>query len=228
MRYSRQTMLAEIGKYGQEKLRNSSMLVVGAGGLGSPLLMYLVSAGVGRISLVDDDKVSISNLQRQILYAENDLGFSKAERAFNRLKAMNSDCNITFHNERFTSENAERIATGHDIIIDGSDNLSTRYVLDNVSKKLNIPYLYGAVSGWRGQFSLFNTEKSGSYSDLFPDFDSQADTVAVGVVGCAVGITASFMAAEAIKYVLGIESDAVGHLVMIDSMNNTIDKVKMF
>lgn len=228
MRYSRQTMLAEIGICGQEKLHNSSMLVIGAGGLGSPLLMYLVSAGVGRISLVDDDVVNISNLQRQILYTEKDLGFSKAEKAFDRLKAINSECEITFYKERLTADNAEIIAKGHDIIIDGSDNLITRYVIDDVSCKLGIPYLYGAVSGWKGQFSLFNTKNSGSYSDLFPEFDSQADHAAVGVIGCAVGITASFMASEAIKYVLGIKSEAVGCLFIVDAMSNTLDKIKIF
>lgn len=215
-RYERHLMLPEVGEQGQALLLSKRVLVVGAGGLGAPILYYLVAGGVGHITIVDFDTVSQSNLQRQILYQEKDLGQPKAITATERLRALNSEVNITALDEKFTSENAFSIAAGHDLIIDGTDNLATRYLLDDTAKVLSIPYLYGAISGFVGQCSLFHVPGAGGYRDLFPEYDADYDSKPVGLISSLPGVLGAMMATEAFKVLLGHPSPLAGHLYRID------------
>ncbi len=217
-RYERQLLLPEIDETKQQNLKQKKVLIVGAGGLGSPILYYLVAAGVGHITIVDDDKVNLSNLQRQILYKEDDLGFYKSMQAKKRLQELNSSCIINSYTERFSEENAMEIATGVDIIIDGCDNLATRYLLDETAKRLSIPYLYGAIEGWVGHCSIFHCGTSKSYRELFLPTSNTEDTKTVSVMGAAVGIIASIMATESLKFLLGIPPSLAGKLLIFDSL----------
>ncbi|MDO4691377.1 MAG: HesA/MoeB/ThiF family protein [Porphyromonadaceae bacterium] len=226
-RYIRQTMLPQVGEAGQAKLLGRSALVVGAGGLGSPILYYLTAAGVGRIGIVDDDQVHISNLQRQILFAEEDLGRNKAEQAEQRLKLLNSSTQIDVYPYRLTSECAENIARGYDLIIDATDNLSTRYLLDDTARTLGKPYLYGAVEGFVGQCSLFHVEGSKGYRDLFAEFDVEADARPVGVVGSVAGSLGAIMATEAIKVLLGMPTSLAGYLLRLDLEQMSCERIKL-
>ena len=217
-RFARQILLPEIGEAGQARLRSKKVLVVGAGGLGSSLLYYLVASGIGEIGIVDFDKVSLSNLQRQILYTEEDLGQSKSLTAQKRLQKLNSHCIIRSFDERFTEENAVQIAQGYDIIVDGCDNLSTRYIMDQVAEQLSLPYLYGAVDSWRGQIALFHYKGSGSYRQLFPQKDLHQEKREIPVVGAAVGIISSIMATEVIKTLLDLPDTLTGKLLLFDAL----------
>lgn len=217
-RYERHLMLPEIGEQGQALLLSKRVLVVGAGGLGAPILYYLVAGGVGHITIVDFDTVGFSNLQRQILYQEKDLGKSKVIAAAERLTALNSEVSITALDEKFNVENACSIARGHDLIIDGTDNLATRYLLDDTAKALSIPYLYGAIAGFVGQCSLFHTLGASGYRDLFPEYDADYDGKPVGLVSSLPGVIGTMMATEAFKVLLGHPSALAGYLYRIDLM----------
>src|SRR3954447_17905389 len=173
-RYQRQTILKEFGESGQQKLLRSKVLVIGAGGLGCPALQYLAAAGVGYIGIADDDVVSITNLHRQVLYSTFDIGFSKAEKAKHSLTRLNPDINITAYNERLTSKNALGIIEKYDIVIDGTDNFASRYLINDACVLLRKPFVYGAVSRFEGQVAVFNhTNEKGdapvNYRDLFPE-----------------------------------------------------------
>ncbi len=222
-RFIRQIMLPDIGEEGQISLRSKRILVVGAGGLGSSLLYHLVAAGIGHIGIVDFDTISLSNLQRQILYTEEDLGANKAIVAKNRLQRLNSSCIISAYSERFSEKNALKIAQNHDLIIDGCDNLSTRYLMDATSESLGIPYLYGAVDSWGGQVSLFHHKGSGSYRSLFPQKDIKAEERIVPVLGAAVGVISSIMATEAIKTLLDLPTTLAGRLLRFDAKSLQFD-----
>ena len=155
-RYQRQVILKEFGVGAQEKLLQSKVLVVGAGGLGCPLLQYLVAAGVGTIGIVDDDVVSLNNLHRQVLYNMNDIGLSKAEVAAEKLKTLNDEINVNIYNTRLINKNALSIITDYDIIIDGTDNFSSRYMINDACVLLKKPLVYGAISKFEGQVAVFN------------------------------------------------------------------------
>lgn len=155
-RYTRQTILPEIGDEGQRSLSCAAVLVVGAGGLGSPVLLYLAGAGVGRIGIVDDDMVSVTNLHRQVLYTESDLGAPKAECAARRLREMNGDIVVEPYATRLDEENARGIVTRYDIVVDACDNFATRYLVGDITAEAGIPYVYGAIGGFEGQVSVFN------------------------------------------------------------------------
>lgn len=226
-RYIRQTMLPQIGEAGQAKLLGRSALVVGAGGLGSPILYYLAAAGVGRIGIVDDDRVSVSNLQRQILFAEGDLGKNKAEQAERRLKLLNSNTHIEVYPHRLTSECAENIACDYDLIIDATDNLATRYLLDDTARTLGKPYLYGAVEGFVGQCGIFHVEGSSGYRDLFPEFDVEADARPIGIVGAVAGSLGAIMATEAIKVLLDMPTSLAGYLLCLDLEKMLFSRIKL-
>lgn len=159
MRYDRQMILPEIGEDGQQKLKQAKVLIVGVGGLGSPIALYLTGAGVGCIGLVDDDVVSISNLQRQVLYSEKELGKPKATCAAERLSALNSEITIRTYPIRLTEENAQEIISQYDIVVDGCDNFSTRYLINDICAEMGKVYVYGAICGFEGQVSVFITEK---------------------------------------------------------------------
>lgn len=202
-RYDRHHILKEIGVEGQQKLFDSSVLIVGVGGLGSPIALYLAAAGVGRIGLVDNDVVSISNLQRQVLYTECEVGLSKVECAKRRLQSLNSQVEIDIYNTRLDGSNAEDIISGYDIVIDGCDNYQTRYVIDDACATLCKPYIYGAIGEFSGQVALFNYGGGKRYRDLYPDEQTlcSAPKRTIGVVGSIPGIIGTIQATEAIKIV---------------------------
>ncbi len=227
-RYERHIALPEIGEAGQRALSSKHILVVGAGGLGAPILYYLVAGGVGHITIVDYDRVCLSNLQRQILYTEDDLGKLKVVVAKSRLLRLNSTVIIRAINKKITSDNAYEIAKGHDMIIDGTDNLATRYVIDDIAKQLAIPFLYGAVSGFKGQCSLFHYNGvKGGYRELFPEYDIEYDSCPVGLISSIPGLIGSIMATEALKVLLGIPSSLAGYLLIIDTLTFTSMRVKL-
>src|ERR1700730_111221 len=173
-RYQRQIILPRFGEAAQQKLLKAKVLVVGAGGLGCPILQYLTAAGVGTIGIVDDDIVTLSNLHRQVLYSANDIGLSKAERAGNILQQINPDSKIVIYNNRLTNKNALVLFDQFDIIVDGTDNFSTRYMINDACVLLRKPLVYGAISQFEGQVSIFNfrqheNDEAVSYRDIFPD-----------------------------------------------------------
>lgn len=226
-RYIRQTMLPEIGVDGQKRLRASSALVVGAGGLGAPILYYLTAAGIGRLGIIDYDKVSLSNLQRQILFTESDLGSNKSERAYERLSSLNSKTAFDIYSSPLSQDNAEQVIALYDIVIDATDNLRTRYIIDSAAKALRKPYLYGAVDGFIGQCSLFHHQGAGAYQELFPEYDDQADNLPIGVVGATAGTLGSIMAIEAIKVLLGLQSSLAGTLLHFDLLHLDFTRIDL-
>lgn len=218
-RYDRQTMLPEIGEEGQKKLKEAKVLIVGVGGLGSPIALYLAGAGVGCIGLVDDDRVSISNLQRQVLYSEKELDKPKATCAGKRLSDLNSDIRIRLYPTRLTTENAIDIIRPYDIVVDGCDNFATRYLMNDACLTLGKPYVYGAICGFEGQASVFNYgEHPKSYRDLYPDEDGmkQMPPPPKGVVGVTPAIVGSVEATEVLKIICGFGKVLAGELWTID------------
>ncbi len=218
-RYNRHIILPEIGIDGQTKLSKAKVLVVGAGGLGSPVLTYLTASGIGNIGIVDDDVVSLSNLQRQILYKTNDINQIKADKAKERLLENNPDIKIDIYNTRINSENAIAIAKNYNIIVDCTDNYESRYIIDSASKELNIPMVYGSISKFSGQVSVFNYRGGKSYKDLFeekPEIDEN-DASRLGVLGVLPGIIGAIQANEVIKIVLRISGVLSNRLFLLNS-----------
>ena len=219
MRYDRQILLPEIGEEGQEKLKAAKVLIVGVGGLGSPIALYLAGAGVGTIGLVDDDVVSISNLQRQVLYSEEELGDFKAVCAAMRLTALNSEIKINSCPGRLSKENAQELINAYDIIVDGCDNFTTRYLINDSCTALGKPYVYGAISGFEGQVSVFNyRDNPKNYRDLYPDEEEmlRLPPPSKGVMGVTPAITGSVQATEVLKIICGFGEVLAGKLWTID------------
>lgn len=202
-RYSRQTMLPEIGAAGQERLRRARVLIVGVGGLGSPIALYLTAAGVGCLGLVDDDTVSVSNLQRQVLYTEAEVGLPKVECARRRLSGLNSTARIETYPTRLTEENAESIIAGYNLVVDGCDNAATRYLIDEVCARQGKPYVYGSIAAFEGQVSVFNYLGGPRYSDLYPRPEVIPPTQPGGVIGSIPGVIGCMQASEVVKIIAG-------------------------
>ena len=225
-RYNRHHILKEIGIEGQELIQNSSILIVGVGGLGSPIALYLVAAGVGRIGLIDDDNVSLSNLQRQVLFCEDEVGQSKVECAKRRLNALNSTTIIDTYNTRLSRENADTIISTYDIVIDGCDNYETRYLINDTCVKFGKPYIYGAIGEFSGQISVFNYMGGKTYRDLYPDEEllCSMPRSTIGVVGSIPGLVGTIQATEAIKIITNSGVILSNKLYIIDmlNMNNQI------
>jgi adenylyltransferase/sulfurtransferase len=229
-RYRRQIILKEFGEAGQQKLLQAKVMVIGAGGLGCPALQYLAAAGVGTIGVADDDIVSLNNLQRQVLYTVNDIGISKVERAASRLQQLNPDIRIIPYNERLTTQNALTIISAFDIIIDGTDNFSTRYMINDACVLLNKPLVYGAISQYEGQLSVFNyredkNEDAVNYRDLFPDPPKEDEVLnceEAGVLGVLPGIIGTMMANEAIKLITGIGEPLINRLFTYNALTNQV------
>lgn len=224
LRYSRQLALPGFGKAGQERLRNSAVLVVGAGGLGCPLLMYLTAAGVGRIGIIDPDTVALSNLHRQVLYTVEDLGKPKAEAAAHRLAALNPHVDFEVYTEAFLPHNALDLVSRYDLVADGADNFATRYLVNDaclLSQKINV---YAAIYRMEGQVAVFNYplpdgSRSANYRDLFPEPpppELAPDCEAGGVLGVLPGIIGSMQAGEVIKILSGIGTPLVDQLMIWD------------
>ena len=220
-RYHRNIIAEGFDEETQLRLMESNVCVVGAGGLGSSVLNYLVAAGVGSITVVESDKISLSNLQRQVLYSTADIGESKAEIAARRLSSLNPSCRLNVVDERLDDMNAETIITGHDVVIDCTDNYSSRYIIDGVCERLKIPMVYGTAQDWGGQVSVFHYvdnagKHSGSYKNLYPDEPVQKDLV--GVVSPVVGIIGSMQAVEVIKIITGKGITLSGRLFNVDAL----------
>src|SRR6185436_18048803 len=219
-RYARQLALPEIGAAGQAKLRASSVLIVGAGGLGSPSALYLAAAGVGRIGLVDFDRVDITNLHRQILYGTSDVGRPKLEAASERLRETNPDVAVETHDARLTSENALDILGGYDVVLDGTDNFATRYLVNDACVLLGKPNVYGSVFRFDGQVSVFGMPDGPCYRCLYPEpppphlVPSCAEG---GVLGVLPGVVGTLQATEAIKIITGAGETLAGRLLLFDA-----------
>jgi sulfur-carrier protein adenylyltransferase/sulfurtransferase len=229
-RYGRHLTLSEIGLAGQERLRAARVLVVGAGGLGSPAAMYLAAAGVGTLGLVDFDDVDRSNLQRQILFDEADVGQPKLKAAAARLTAMNPYLRLELHETRLNAGNAAEIVRPYDLVLDGTDNFATRYLVNDVCVMLGISNVYGSVLRFEGQASVFATEDGPCYRCLFrepPPAGLVPSCAEAGVMGVLPGIVGSIQAAEAIKLITGAGEPLVGRLLLIDALDMTFRTIEV-
>jgi len=221
VRYSRHILLPQVGEEGQRALKRSRVLLVGAGGLGSPVALYLAAAGVGTLGLIDFDTVDLSNLQRQILHGSAAIGSSKIDSARDRLLDINPNVSIEPFPTRLTSQNALEIARGYDLIVDGTDNFATRYLVNDTSVLLGIPNVYGSVYRFEGQASVFGAAEGPCYRCLFrdpPPPDLVPNCAEGGVLGVVPGLVGTIQATEAIKMLLGLGDTLVGKLLTIDAM----------
>jgi molybdopterin/thiamine biosynthesis adenylyltransferase/rhodanese-related sulfurtransferase len=222
IQYNRHLILDKIGEGGQLKLKKSKVLVIGAGGLGCPILQYLTAAGVGTIGVVDDDVVDQSNLQRQILYTIDDVGMSKAETAVKRLSKLNPFVQFDVYNEKLTKDNAVALFEKYDIIVDGSDNFQTRYLSNDAAVLANKPLVYGSIFKFEGQVSVFNYENSGTYRCIYPTPPSPGSVPncsEIGVIGVLPGIIGSLQANEVIKIICGIGEVLADKLMIFDVLS---------
>ena len=228
-RYQRQIQLKEIGSAGQDKIAQAKVLIIGAGGLGCPALQYLAAAGVGTIGIIDFDVVEMSNLQRQILYTVDDLGKSKAITAAKKLEALNPEITIKSYNFQITNKNALEILENYDIIIDGSDNFATRYLINDACVLLDKPLVYGAVLRFEGQIGVFNlvdkdTNSKTNYRDLFPKSPDSAAAIScndVGVLGVIPGIIGTMQATEALKIITGVGKPLANKIISYNALENS-------
>ncbi|ODT86173.1 HesA/MoeB/ThiF family protein [Phenylobacterium sp. SCN 70-31] len=216
-RYARHLVLREVGGPGQQRLKAAHVLVVGAGGLGAPVSLYLAAAGVGRITLVDPDVVDRSNLQRQVIYAEDDLGRPKATASAARLTAMNPNVRAEGRVEALDAANADALVAGVDLVLDGTDNFAVRFAVNAACVRRGKPLVSGAIGRWTGQVGVFGRQPC--YRCLVPEIPPDAETcVAVGVVGALAGVVGSMMALEAIKVVTGAGEPLAGRLLIYDAL----------
>ncbi|MFC2064759.1 molybdopterin-synthase adenylyltransferase MoeB [Chloroflexota bacterium] len=230
LRYSRQLLLPEMGIQGQEKLKKSSVLIVGAGGLGSPVSLYLSGAGIGKIGIVDFDHIALANIHRQVIYRTKDIGKPKVEAAKERLTELNPDIEIKIFREAFNSHNALRIAKDYDVIVDGTDNFPTRYLINDVAFFLGISFVYGSVFKFEGQVSVFDGKKNPCYRCIFPEPpvpDSIQNCEDGGVLGVLPGVIGTIQATETIKALLGIGSSLAGKLLIYDALDMNFDSIKL-
>ncbi|MDP9200335.1 MAG: molybdopterin-synthase adenylyltransferase MoeB [Gemmatimonadota bacterium] len=221
IRYSRHILLPQVGEDGQRVLKKSRVLLVGAGGLGSPVALYLSAAGVGTLGLVDFDAVDLSNLQRQILHGSSGIGSPKIESARDRLRDINPNVHVEPYETRLTAGNALDIARDYDLIIDGTDNFATRYLVNDTSVLLGIPNVYGSVYRFEGQASVFGAPDGPCYRCLFrepPPPDLIPSCAEAGVLGVVPGLVGTIQATEAIKILLGLGDTLVGRLLLVDAM----------
>ncbi|MBN1116387.1 MAG: HesA/MoeB/ThiF family protein [Bacteroidales bacterium] len=201
--YSRHLLITDFTEEDQQKLMNARILVIGVGGLGSPVLSYLAAAGIGNIGIVDYDKVSLSNLQRQMIYNRSDINKAKADIAAKRIRELNPDCFVEKYKREWNIDNATEILEKYEVLIDCSDNITCRITSDIISKSQGKPFVYGAVDGWEGQVSVFNYGNCGSYREAMNIQEKKPEKMnPVGVVGAVPGVAGSIMAAEVIKIIL--------------------------
>ena len=229
-RYSRHLLIPDVGLEGQQKLKAASVLIIGTGGLGSPVALYLAAAGVGRIGLVDYDLVDFSNLQRQIIHGESRLGDLKVESARDRLLDLNSEIQVDIYNEYINSENAFEIAEPYDLIIDGTDNFPTRYLVNDLCVLTGKPNVYGSIFRFDGQASVFFAEQGPCYRCLFPEPPPPGlvpSCAEGGVLGVLPGTIGSIQAAETLKLILGIGEPLIGRLLLYDALDMSFQTVKL-
>jgi molybdopterin/thiamine biosynthesis adenylyltransferase/rhodanese-related sulfurtransferase len=228
-RYSRHLLIPEVGEEGQQKLLNARILLIGAGGLGSPASLYLAAAGVGTLGIVDDDVVDDSNLQRQIVHSTERLGESKALSAKRTIEALNPDVRVVTYQERLSSENVERIlGDGWDVIVDGADNFPTRYLVNDASVWHDVPVVHGSIYRFEGQVTVFEPGEGPCYRCLFPTPpppELAPSCAEGGVLGVLPGIVGSLQASEALKLVLGVGDTLRGRLLLFDALATSFDEV---
>jgi sulfur-carrier protein adenylyltransferase/sulfurtransferase len=230
MRYSRHLLIPEVGLEGQRKLKAASILVIGTGGLGSPVALYLAAAGVGCIGLVDYDVVDFSNLQRQVIHGTSTLGTLKVESARQKMLDLNPDIEVKVYNEPFTSENAMGIARDYDVIIDGTDNFPTRYLTNDVCVLLGKPNVYGSIFRFDGQASVFDPRQGPCYRCLFPEPPPPGlvpSCAEGGVLGILPGTIGTIQATEALKLILGIGETLIGKLLLYNALDMSFEYVKL-
>jgi len=222
LRYNRQVMLPEIGQGGQQKLKTARVLVIGIGGLGSPVSVYLTAAGIGTLGIVDFDVVELTNLQRQTVYSTSDVGQPKLLAAKKRLSQINPTVKIETYDVRLNTKNAERIIREYDIIIDGTDNFPARYLMNETCVRLNKPFIYGSVCQFEGQISVFDARKGPCYQCLFeepPPESIMPPSAENGVLGAVPGIIGMIQSAEAIKLILGKGTPLIGRMLILDALD---------
>ena len=227
-RYRRHLVLPEVGFEGQARLKAARVLVVGAGGLGSPVGLYLAAAGIGRLTLIDDDRVDVTNLQRQVLFTAADVGRPKAIAAAERLAALNPHVELVSHPVRLTHSNAPSIIRDHDIVVDCSDNFATRYLVNDTCAALGVPHVHGSVLRFEGQVSLFGADGGPCYRCLFPEppgAGAAPDCAEAGVLGVLPGMVGAVQAAETIKWILQAGASLSGRLLSIDALSMRFTEV---
>ncbi len=229
-RYSRQLMLSEIGFDGQQKLKNARVCIIGAGGLGSPAALYLAAAGVGTLGLVDFDTVDISNLHRQVLYTTADVGRLKVDAASERLRASNPNVSIATHPTKLDETNAKHIFSQYDIILDGSDNFTTRYLVNDTAVELGKPVVFGAIFRFAGQVSVFGLPGGPCYRCLFPEAPDPSEVPScaeIGVLGVLPGVIGMLQATETIKLITGIGEPLKGRLLVYDALTMSVSIIRV-
>ncbi|MHB1537270.1 MAG: molybdopterin-synthase adenylyltransferase MoeB [Solirubrobacteraceae bacterium] len=229
-RYSRHLLVPEIGADGQQKLLDAKVLLLGAGGLGSPTALYLAAAGVGTLGIVDDDVVDLSNLQRQVIHNGERIGVSKVDSAEQSIKALNPDVNVVKHPVRLGAENIMEIIEGYDVIVDGVDNFPTRYLLNDATVRLKIPVVSASILGFDGQLSVFAPYEGPCYRCLFrepPPAELAPSCGANGVLGVLPGTMGLLQATEVVKLIVGIGEPAIGRLLLYDALAATLTEVKV-
>ena len=231
-RYARHLILDEVGEEGQEKLLGARVLVVGAGGLGAPLLMYLAAAGVGTLGIVDYDEVELSNLQRQIIHGTADLGRLKVDSAIDTVAALNPDIRVIAHREKLTQDNVAALVAGYDIVADGSDNFDCRYLLNDACYFAGKILVSGALLRFEGQISVFKAHQPGNpcYRCLFPE-KPPADLIPrcsqAGILGAVAGVIGTLQATEILKEILGLGDSLAGRLMLYDALSSRFQTVKI-
>ncbi|HKV90637.1 MAG TPA: molybdopterin-synthase adenylyltransferase MoeB, partial [Thermoplasmata archaeon] len=229
-RYSRHLLLPEVGEAGQKRLRNARVLIVGVGGLGAPASLYLAAAGVGTLGLVDDDRVDTSNLQRQVLYSTGEVGVPKIRAAARRLRALNPNVRIVVHPGRLTSANAMKILRRYDVVLDGTDNFPTRYLVNDATVLLRKPYVYGSVYRFEGQVSVFDARHGPCYRCLFPEPpppELVPSCAEGGVLGVVPGLVGVWQASEVLKLLLGTGEPLTGRILLLDARSASAREVRV-
>ncbi|WP_120520019.1 molybdopterin-synthase adenylyltransferase MoeB [Arthrobacter celericrescens] len=229
-RYSRHLIIPEIGAVGQRRLKNAKVLVIGAGGLGSPALLYLAAAGVGTIGIIDDDDVDLSNLQRQIIHGVSDVGRPKIESARDAIRELNPLVTVQLHNERLDATNALELFAGYDLILDGADNFATRYLVNDAAEILGKPYVWGSIFRFDGQVSVFWAKHGPSYRDLYPEAPPAGSVPSCGeggVFGMLCAAVGSLMVTEAIKLITGVGRSLLGRVALFDALGGSWREIKV-
>ncbi|MDQ0825057.1 molybdopterin/thiamine biosynthesis adenylyltransferase/rhodanese-related sulfurtransferase [Arthrobacter sp. B2I5] len=229
-RYSRHLVIPEIGALGQRRLKNARVLVIGAGGLGAPALLYLAAAGVGTIGIVDDDVVDLSNLQRQVIHGVSDVGRPKIESARDAIAELNPLVDVRLHNLRLDSSNALELFNGYDLILDGADNFATRYLVNDAAAILGKPYVWGSIFRFDGQVSVFWEKHGPTYRDLYPEAPPAGSVPSCGeggVFGMLCAAVGSLMVTEAVKLITGVGRSLLGRVALFDALGGSWREIRV-